>query len=106
MAAKADTLMRTRQYQAAERVIDELAARRSDDSDVWYIAAEIRGLAGNILGVHLARAEYFMLAGDLDQAGQQLELAKKRAGDNFVMSSRITARQEDLARKREVIKSF
>lgn len=106
MAAKADTLMRTRQYQAAERVIDELAVRRSDDSDVWYIAAEIRGLAGNILGVHLARAEYFMLAGDLDQAGQQLELAKKRAGDNFVMSSRITARQEDLARKREVIKSF
>lgn len=106
LAAKADTLMRTRQYQASERVIDELTVKRSDDSDVWYIAAEIRGLAGNILGVHLARAEYFMLAGDLDQAGQQLELAKKRAGDNFVISSRISARQEDLARQREVIKSF
>ncbi len=106
LAAKADVLMRTSQYKAAEQVIDELTVKRSDDSDVWYIAAEIRGLAGNILGVHLARAEYFMLAGDLDQAGQQLDLAQRRAADNFVMSSRISARQEDLARQREVVKSF
>jgi beta-barrel assembly-enhancing protease len=106
MASRADVLMRTGQYKEAERAIDQLTVQRSEDADVWYIAAEIRGLAGNILGVHMARAEYFMLAGDLDQASQQLELAQKRAADNFVLSSRISARQDDLARQREVLKSF
>lgn len=106
LEARADMLLRATRYQEAEQAIDKLAAQRSNDPDVWYLAAEIRGLAGNILGVHLARAEYFMLAGDLDQAGQQLDLAARRAGDNYVMSARIDARQQDLANQREILKSF
>ncbi|MEJ6654497.1 MAG: M48 family metalloprotease, partial [Pseudomonas sp.] len=70
--AKADVLLRKRDYSAAERVTDRLARLRPEDPDVWYLVSEIRGLAKNILGVHQARAEYFMLAGDLDQADQQL----------------------------------
>ena len=103
--AKADVLLRKRDYSAAERVTDRLARLRPEDPDVWYLVSEIRGLAKNILGVHQARAEYFMLAGDLDQADQQLEQALKLA-DNFVVSSRINARQEEVARRREIIKSF
>lgn len=103
--AKADVLLRMRDYSAAERVTDRLARLRPEDPDVWYLVSEIRGLAKNILGVHQARAEYFMLAGDLDQADQQLEQALKLA-DNFVVSSRINARQEEVARRREIIKSF
>ncbi len=103
--AKADVLLRMRDYSAAERVTDRLARLRPEDPDVWYLVSEIRGLAKNILGVHQARAEYFMLAGDLDQADQQLEQALKLAV-NFVVSSRINARQEEVARRREIIKSF
>lgn len=106
LQARADLLLRAQRYQEAERAIDSLASQRSNDPDVWYLAAEIRGLAGNILGVHLARAEYFMLAGDLEQAGEQLTLASRRAGDNYVMSARIEARQKDLAIQREILKSF
>ncbi|SDS71095.1 Putative Zn-dependent protease, contains TPR repeats [Halopseudomonas xinjiangensis] len=106
LEAKADTLLRARRYEESQAVYDALARQRPEDADVWYMVAEVRGLAGDILGVHTARAEYFMLAGDLDQAAQQLELAAKRAEGNFVKSSRIAARQEELARKRKLLESL
>ncbi|NLB99727.1 MAG: M48 family metallopeptidase [Pseudomonas formosensis] len=106
LEAKANMLLRKQDYRGAEQVTDRLARLRSDDPDVWYLVSEARGLAGNILGVHQARAEYFMLAGDLDQADEQLDQALKRAGDNFVVTSRINARKDEVARRREIIKSF
>lgn len=106
LEAKANVLLRQRNYRGAEQVTDQLVRLRNDDPDIWYLASEVRGLARNILGVHQARAEYFMLAGDLDQADQQLEQALKLAGDNFVTSSRIKARQEEVVRRRDILKSF
>jgi predicted Zn-dependent protease len=104
--AKADILLRARNYAEAERVINRLAAQRENDPDVWYLAAEIRGLAGNIIGVHTARAEYFMLAGDLDQADEQLGLAATRVADDYVQSARIQARQQYLAEQRAIIENL
>jgi predicted Zn-dependent protease len=98
--------MKQQQYADAEKAIDRLASQRKDDPDVWYLAAEIRGLAGNILGVHLARAEFFEQTGDMQQAGQQLDLALQRAGGNFVISSRIKEQQNELQRQRELIESL
>src|SRR3546814_15246062 len=72
---------------------------RPDDPDVWYMVAGTRGLSGNIIGLHQARAEYFALVGDYRQAIQQLDFAKRRAGSNFPLSSRIDARQRELDRK-------
>ncbi len=106
LEARANILLRKRDYRGAEKVTDQLARLRSEDPDIWFLASEVRGLAGNILGVHQARAEYFMLAGDLDQADEQLDLALTRAGDNFVISSRIKARKDEVTRRREIIKSF
>jgi len=104
--AKADILMRARRYDEAEKVINRLAGQRESDPDVWYLAAEIRGLAGNIIGVHTARAEYFMLVGDMDQAAEQLQLAATRSTDNYVQSARIQARQQFLAEQRAIIKNL
>ena len=106
LEAKANLLLRKQDYRGAEKITDQLARLRNEDPDIWYLVSEVRGLAGNILGVHQARAEYFMLAGDLDQADQQLDQALKRAGDNFVISSRIKARKEEVARRREILRSF
>ncbi|MEH6490590.1 M48 family metalloprotease [Halopseudomonas sp.] len=103
---EADLLLKKQDYIAAEKAINRLAAQRTDDPDVWYLAAEIRGLAGNILGVHLARAEYFMQTGDTQQAEEQLALALKRADGNFVVSSRIRDRQEELARRRKQLEEL
>ena len=104
--AEADLLLKQQQYAETERAIDRLASRRDDDPDVWYLAAEIRGLAGNILGVHLARAHYFKLTGDLQQAEQQLTLALERAGGNFVTTSRIKEQQNALRRQRALVESM
>lgn len=104
--AKADILLRSRRYAEAEKVINRLASQRENDPDVWYLTAEIRGLAGNIVGVHTARAEYFMLAGDLDQAAEQLDLAAMRAGDDYVQSARIQARQQYLMEQRAIIENM
>jgi predicted Zn-dependent protease len=104
--AKADILLRARRYTEAEKVINRLATQRDSDPDVWYLTAEIRGLAGNIIGVHTARAEYFMLAGDLDQAAEQLGLAATRAAGDYVQSARIQARQQYLAEQRAIIENL
>lgn len=106
LEARATVLLRKQNYLEAEKVTDQLARLRNDDPDIWYLVSEVRGLAKNILGVHQARAEYFMLAGDLDQADQQLDQALKRAGDNFVTISRINARKEEVTRRRNILKSF
>lgn len=106
LEARANVLLRKRDYREAERVTNRLARLRDEDPDIWYLVSEVRGLAGNILGVHQARAEYFMLAGDLDQADQQLDQALKRAGDNFVVTSRIKARKDEVTRRRDILKSF
>ncbi|CAM5554889.1 Putative beta-barrel assembly-enhancing protease OS=Stutzerimonas stutzeri OX=316 GN=CXK95_11830 PE=3 SV=1 [Stutzerimonas stutzeri] len=66
--ARIDLLIKQGQTTQAAKELDQLAAQRSADPDIWYQVAEIRGLTGNIVGVHEARAEYFALVGDYDQA--------------------------------------
>ncbi len=47
------------------------------DVDSWYQLAEAEGLAGNIIGVHEARIQYFLLTGNIDSAMQQVTFAKR-----------------------------
>ncbi|WP_417582876.1 M48 family metalloprotease [Nitrincola sp.] len=47
------------------------------DTDSWYQLAEAEGLTGNIIGVHEARIEYFLLTGNIDSAIQQVTFAKR-----------------------------
>ncbi|WP_421864061.1 M48 family metalloprotease [Motiliproteus sp.] len=49
-----------------------------NDIQLWYELAEAYGLNNDIKGVHLARAEYFLLKGALPKARQHLELALKQ----------------------------
>ncbi|WP_120993471.1 M48 family metalloprotease [Stutzerimonas urumqiensis] len=89
----------------AERALEQLVADRPKDPDVWYQVAEVRGLTGNIVGLHEARAEYFALIGDYDQAIQQLDFAKRRS-DNFQTAARIDARQRELMEERRMIEQM
>ncbi|HSC84631.1 MAG TPA: M48 family metalloprotease [Pseudomonas sp.] len=103
--ARIDLLFKQGQKKEAELALDDLLKRRPHDPDIWYQVAEARGMAGNIIGLHQARAEYFALVGDYDQALEQLDLAKHRASSNFPLASRIDARQQELAaEKRELDK--
>lgn len=94
--ARIDLLMKQGRIQDAERALDELLKNRPKDPDIWYLVAEVRGLSGNTIGLHQARAEFFALVGDYRQAIEQLDFAKRRATNNFQLASRIDARQREL----------
>ena len=74
---QADVLWKSHQYQSSALVLTNLSKDRPDDPSIWYQLAEVRGLAGNITGLHQARAEYFILIGKLENAKRQLVFAKK-----------------------------
>lgn len=101
--ARIDLMLKQNQAKEAGQAINALLKARPHDPDVWYQVAEIRGLAGNIIGLHQARAEFFALVGDYDQALSQLDLAKRRASSNFPLASRIDARQQELMEEKRAI---
>lgn len=69
-----------------------------DNPNVWYLLAESEGLAGNIDGVHLARAEYFIQVGALTQALRHLNLALPLIQDDFQLTARTHIRIKQLQR--------
>ena len=104
--ARIDLLMKQGRTQDAERDLDLLLKDRSKDPDVWYQVAEVRGLSGNTIGLHQARAEFFALVGDYNQAIEQLDFAKRRAINNFQLASRIDARQRELMEDKRIIEQM
>lgn len=78
-----EILMDAGRYSQAELVLAEHVKRRPKDDYLWYLLAEVRGLAGNILGLHEARAEYFLLNGIYDKARTQLNNALKLAKSDY-----------------------
>lgn len=90
----------------AEKLLDALLKERPGDADLWYLQAETRGLSGNIVGLHQARAEYFALVGDYKQALEQLDLARRRAGGNFQLAARIDARHSTLEEEQRMIEKL
>ncbi|MBU3058051.1 M48 family metalloprotease [Pseudomonas indica] len=104
--ARIDLLLKQNQPQQAEKALDELLKSRPHDPDIWYLVAETRGLSGNIVGLHQARAEFFALVGDYDQAIEQLDFAKRRSNGNFQLASRIDARQKELMEEQKMVKDM
>lgn len=90
--AYADALLKAGQPQIAEGILDEQVKARPTDPNVWFELAETHGLAGNILGVHQARAEYFLLNGVFDRAEQQLNYALTLAKKDPITTSKIEER--------------
>ncbi|AYF90527.1 M48 family metalloprotease [Pseudomonas sp. JS3066] len=103
---RSDLLIKQNKPKDAEKVLDGLLKSRPNDPDVWYQVAEVRGLAGNTIGLHQARAEFFALVGDYDQAIEQLDFAKRRASGNFPLAARIDARQQELAEQQRMLKQM
>lgn len=101
-----DLLMKQGRPQEAGRTLDALLKDRPKDPDIWYQVAEVRGLTGDTVGLHQARAEYFALVGDYDQAIEQLDFAKRRASNNFQLASRIDARQRELMEDKRLIEQM
>ena len=69
-------------YTKSETVLIELSRAHPENPLIWYLLAEIHGEVGDIVSVHRARAEFFILTGRLDRAIEQLEFGIKKAKPN------------------------
>ncbi len=100
----ADALVGAQLYQEAEGTLEQLAKERPKDPDVWYSLAEVSGLAGDIVGVHRARAEFYQLRGDLHNAMKQLQYALRLVRDNPKLEAKLNQRLRDFMEIREELK--
>ncbi|MFT4798143.1 MAG: putative Zn-dependent protease [Sulfitobacter sp.] len=94
--AYADALMKSGDPELAAEKLVIMSQERPNDHFVWYILAEAQGLANNIVGVHEARAEYFVRVGNLDQAIKQLGFATPLVRNNFQQSAKIKQRIQEI----------
>jgi predicted Zn-dependent protease len=93
----AKALNQAGQHAKAETILEQQSQARPNDVDVWYQLAETAGLAGNITGVHLARADFFYLHGAYHRAIQHLEYAQRLIRrDNPQMQAKLSQRIQDL----------
>jgi predicted Zn-dependent protease len=95
--AYARALMQDDQPHIAEQVLLEQSRKRPNDPGMWYLLAEVSGLSGNIVGVHRARAEYFILNGILDEAERQLNYALRLSQNDYHTSALVNQRIKDIA---------
>ena len=105
-AMYADSLTKNQQYDEAEAVLQRQSLVNAQDVDVWYNLAEVSGKAGNILGVHQARAEYFALHGAYQQAIAHLEYARRLISRQDIQShAKLNQRIVDLRTALRVARS-
>ncbi len=79
----------------SRKLLKLLSRQKPQQPQVWYLLAEVNGLAGEIVELHQARAEYFLLHGRLDEALEQLKLAKQKAKSSLTGSA-IQKRTDEL----------
>jgi len=96
-----EALRRAGKAAEGEALLTRHIAGRPKDPELWYQLAEIRGLAGNIVGVHEARAEYFYLNGGIDAAIKQLGYALPLVKQDYPAQVRIEQRIRDLQQWKE-----
>ncbi|MEH6635083.1 MAG: M48 family metalloprotease [Halioglobus sp.] len=104
--AYANALMQNQESHIAGEVLLEQSKLKPNDPGLWYLLAEVQGLSGDILGLHMSRAEYFILNGLLDQAEKQLAYAMELQSDDYWSHAKITQRMRDIRGMREQMESF
>ncbi len=98
-------LQQAGQAHVAEEVLIAQSRRQPQDPALWYLLAEVQGLAGNILGLHRSRAEYFILVGNLDAAQRQLNYALQLASADFTTAAQINERLGQIRKMRNALEN-
>lgn len=76
----------------AEPIIREALKRRPDDPTLYQLLSQASGALGHYAEAHRAMAEHYYLNGSPGAAIEQLEMASRRAGDNYYLQASIEAR--------------
>ena len=78
-----------------EKILVKLSRLYDENPKIWYQLAEAHGLAGNIVELHIARAEYYFLTNRIDTALEQLNLALRK-NKVEVITAKIQKRMDEL----------
>lgn len=89
-----------RNDEAVARLWDQVKLH-PEDQDIWYQLAETAGLAKNLIDVHRARAEFFVLRGNYKSAMTQLRLAREQVGEENRLSQSLDQRLLDVRAEAE-----
>lgn len=100
----AEALSKLDRHGDAQQVLVRQSRVHGDDIDIWYELAETAGLAGDIVGVHRARAEFFAMRGAYQKAIQHLEYARGLVEGNDRLTAGLTQRILDLRTELEAMK--
>ncbi len=92
------------QLEGALREFKSLTRDYPTDAQLWFELAETEGLAGNTLGVHEARIEYFMLTAQLDMALKQITYARRGKGLTPSDTARLDQREQEARALRQEMK--
>ena len=90
----------------AEEILINLSKENPKDPSVWYELAEAQGLAGNIIGLHRSRAEYFILTGRYDSAIFQLREGLKLSKNFFEIRESIINKLEQIYKTKRALKDL
>ena len=90
-----ESLLHIGQPAKASQIYEALLENQPDDSRAWYLLAESYGLEGNIVGVHEARIEYFLLTANVDRALKQVDYALRDPQLSPHEKARLEQRKED-----------
>ena len=94
---QADALDAADRHAEAAEVLWSHTRVNTDDVDVWELLAEVAGLAGDTIGVHRARAEFYALIGAYRLAIQHIDYARRLVSDDDrPLSARLDQRVLDL----------
>ena len=92
----AEIYMQAGDYKDCEALLEAHVKRRPTDEYVWYLLAEAHGLAGHILDVHTARAEYFLLNGNYPKAENHIRNALALVKDDKKVRARLEEKLKDV----------
>lgn len=84
---------------AAASLLRELTRTHPGQEHLWLRLAEAEGIARNIVGVHRARAEYYVLMGDLKSAQRQLRQAQEILQTGSAERQVVNERLGDISRR-------
>lgn len=100
----AEIYMLAGQYDDCKSLLERHSTRRPKDDYIWYLLAETYGLNGEILEVHQARAEYFLLNGIYRKSENHLRHALRLARDNTTKRAQLEEKLKKIQRmKRESV---
>ena len=97
----AETLLAAGKPKLAAARLQPLSNNRPSDLFVWFLLAESYGLAKNIPALHEARAKFFSLKGNFDQAIKQLSYALPLVTHDFQASARIRQDIKDILKLKD-----